>query len=357
MTGTASTNHSSAPRDEQGTNASSPGAPVLGLHHVSVMASRPQPNLDFWVGTMGMRLVKRSVNQDDPGTYHLFYGDGVGTPGSALTFFPWPHLAPGREGAGETTRVALAIPPGTQAWWLERLRNLDVPGLEVTESFGAQAIEFQGPDGLHAQLVEAPDARPFVPWPDGLEAEVQVRGLEAVRVRVRDGMATRAVLEGPLGLEVVAEDGPTTRLQVRGQRTGAVIDVVSDAEAPPARLGRGSVHHVAWRVPDMAALESVRADVAAAGLRPTPVIDRFWFRSVYFHEPGGVLFELATDGPGYDVDEARDALGESLILPPWLESRRPAIERALPAVQPPARPTGAASDTMRPSLISTMRSP
>lgn len=317
--------------------------PVHGIHHVTAMASRPQPNLDFYVGVLGMRLVKRSVNQDDPGTYHLFYADGEGNPGSDLTFFPWPHLARGRDGPGQTSEVPLAVGRGTLEYWKDRLKAAGVEGAEVGERFGEHVLTFSDPDGLALALVQTRGERPFAVWEDGpVPEEAQIRGIHAVRIEVTDLGPTRDVLTGVLGFEGIGAEGDWHRFVApaagdpssRSSDSGAIVEVRAVPGSGPAALGRGRVHHVAWRVPDDAAQLAVRSRVIQAGLHPTPVIDRFWFRSVYFREPGGVLYELATDGPGFAVDEDPARLGETLVLPPWLEARREAIEASLPELRP-----------------------
>ncbi len=308
-----------------------PSPAVTGLHHVTCIAGDPQRNLDFYTGTMGMRLVKRSVNQDAPDTYHLFYADAEGHAGSDLTFFPWPDLPPGRRGTGLTNEVALAVPPGTLDWWSDRLVAAGVqPGARTTW-FGEPVLPFADPDGLALALVETAAPREFTPWDESpVSAARQVRGLHAVRLAQRDlGPSARFLTVG-LGFTAVGEEAGWNRFAVEGGGSGRVLDVQVTPEVPRGEWGVGSVHHVAWRVPDGNAQRAVQSAVASAGARPTEVIDRFWFQSVYFREPGGALFEVATDGPGFAVDEATESLGERLILPPWLEPRRPEIERALP---------------------------
>ena len=278
-----------------------------------------------------MRLVKKSVNQDDPGTYHLFYADGAGTPGSDLTFFPWLHIAPGRPGVGETARVSLAVPEGSLGDWQARLAQAGVLVRPLAPRFGDAGLELEDPDGLRLALVESGDDGEFQPWADGpVPPEQQVRRIHAVSIDVRDPEPSALVLTDLLDLDAVGEENGCTRYGQRGAASGTLIDVCAAPDARPARLGRGSVHHVAWRVPDDEAQLRVRQRLLDAGLHPTPVIDRFWFRSVYFHEPGGVLYELATDGPGFSVDEEPERLGQTLILPPWLEPRRGEIQRILP---------------------------
>ena len=312
---------------------------VSGLHHVTAIAGPAQENLDFYAGVLGMRLVKRSVNQDDPGTYHLFYADAEGRPGTDLTFFPWSHLAPSREGHGLSTEVSLAIPLDSLRFWGDRLERYGARVDPVETRFGASVLPLTDPHGLRVALVETADAasRPFTPWDDSpVPAERQIRGLEGARLRERELALTAAFLADVLGFDEVGVENGWYRYGVNGGRSGTYVDV---QEAPGARRGAwgvGSIHHLAWRVDDDEHQAEVRATVEAAGRRPTPVIDRFWFKSVYFLEPGGVLFELATDGPGFAVDEDPAHLGESLVLPPWLESSRGDIEARLPRLQMPA---------------------
>lgn len=309
---------------------------VHGIHHVTAIAASPQENLDFYVGLLGMRLVKRSVNQDDPGTYHFFFADGAGHPGTDLTFFPWPHLPPGRPGTGQTTEVALAVLPDTLPYWGERLTEAGAATEAPEERFGERVLPFSDPHGLHLVLVETSDPREFTPWDESpVPARQQIRGLHAVRLTEPAREATEAMLRDVLGFEPVGADAGWQRYAVAGGGSGGMLDVRVAADMPRGRMGTGTVHHVAFRVPDEATQMAVRAKVDAAGRQPTPVIDRFWFRSVYFLEPGGVLFELATDGPGFAVDEDAGHLGERLILPPWLEPEREGIEAALPPVGAP----------------------
>ena len=315
-----------------------PERTVTGLHHVTCIAGDPQRNLDFYTGVLGMRLVKRSVNQDAPDTYHLFYADAEGHPGTDLTFFPWPELPPGRRGAGLTNQVALAVPPGTLGWWSDRLAAAGVPPGEPTTWFGEPALPFDDHDGLGLALVETADTREFTPWTDGpVDAGRQIRGLHAVRLAQHALEPTARFLTRGLGFTAAGEERGWHRFTVHGGGSGRTLDIQVLPEAARGTWGLGSVHHIAWRVPDGEAHRAVQASVARAGGRPTDVIDRFWFQSVYFREPGGALFEVATDGPGFAVDEPAEALGERLILPPWLEPRRAEIERVLPRLAAPVR--------------------
>ncbi|NIR44384.1 MAG: ring-cleaving dioxygenase [Gemmatimonadetes bacterium] len=306
---------------------------VSGIHHVTAIAADPQENLDFYTGVLGMRLVKRSVNQDDPGTYHLFYADADGHPGTDLTFFPWAHLPPGRKGIGLTVEVALAVPPDTLGFWSDRLAGFDVAIEEPEERFGERALRLTDPHGLELALVETADEREFTVWEESpVEPAAQIRGLDSVRLWERDLALSADFLTGVLGFERRESEDGWQRYELGDGGSGRRLEI---RELPGERRGtwgRGSVHHVAWRVADEEAQLTARRAVAEAGRRPTKVIDRFWFKSVYFLEPGGVLFELATDGPGFTADEAAEELGGRLILPPWLEPKRDEIEAALPAL-------------------------
>jgi glyoxalase family protein len=307
---------------------------VTGLHHVTVIAGDPQQNLEFYTSVLGMKLVKLSVNQDVPDTYHLFYADGEGHAGTDLTFFPWPQMPAGRRGIGLTNEVALAVPAGSLAFWAERLRAAGVDAGAPVVRFGERALLFDDPHGLALALVETADPREFTPWAEGPVApELQVRGLHGVRMAERELEPTSRFLVEGLGMVPVGEEDGWHRFATGEAGSGRVVDVQVLPGAPRGTWGVGSVHHVAWRVPDDETELAVRERARRAGAQPTPVIDRFWFRSVYFKEPGGALFELATDGPGFAVDESADALGERLILPPWLEPQRAEIERALPPLR------------------------
>ncbi len=307
---------------------------VNGLHHITAIAGPAQENLDFYAGVLGMRLVKRSVNQDDPGTYHLFYADAEGHPGSDLTFFPWAQMAPPRPGHGLAMEVSLEVPTGALEYWGARLTHYGTHPAPVETRFGQQVLPFIDPHGLRVALVEA-DAgladreRRFTPW-DGspVPVERQIRGLFGAQLWEREAITTGNFLITVLGFEQLGSEHGWTRYGFRN--VPGIVDIRDAPEARRGAWGVGSVHHLAWRVDDEEHQHEVRTRIEAVGSHPTPVIDRFWFKSVYFKEPGGVLFELATDGPGFAVDEDAAHLGETLVLPPWLDVHRAAIEQALP---------------------------
>jgi glyoxalase family protein len=317
-------------------NPTGPG--VHGLHHITAIAGPAQENLDFYAGVLGMRLVKKSVNQDDPGTYHLFYADAEGHPGTDLTFFPWSEMAPPRRGHGLAVEVSLEIPPGSLGYWQDRLAKYGHRPGPVETSFAEATLPVTDPHGLDLRLVERSESRRrFSPWEGStVPPERQIRGLHGARLWERDPAGTARFLIETLRFQKLGQEGPWTRYGF--ERAAGIVDVRESPEAARGAWGVGSVHHLAWSVPDEAQQLVVREQVHAAGARPTPVIDRFWFRSVYFLEPGGVLFEVATEGPGFAVDEDPSRLGESLVLPPWLEPSRARIEAALPSLRPPAVP-------------------
>jgi glyoxalase family protein len=309
---------------------------VHGIHHVTCIAGDAQENLDFYVELLGMRLVKRSVNQDDTGTYHLFYADRVGNPGTDLTFFPWPQMEPGRLGIGLTVEVSFAIAPGSMAYWQDRLQQYSVESGTPEIRFEETTLPFQDIHGLQLALVETSDERQFVPWENSpVPAEHQLHGMHSVRLWERKLEHTEKILIQRMGfVSLGAEDG-WHRYGVDGGGSGKLIEIKELPEERRGQWGTGAVHHVAWRVNDSEEQMALREGIANAGLRPTPPIDRFWFQSVYYKEPGGVLFELATDGPGFDRDENMEHLGEQLILPPWLETQRKEIEAGLPPLEMP----------------------
>ena len=312
--------------------------PPHGLHHVTAIAGPAQENLDFYAGVLGMRLVKKSVNQDDPGTYHLFYADAEGRPGTDLTFFPWSRHAPARDGHGLSVEVALAVPAGSLAFWTDRLAHYGTTLGKVEQRFGRAVLPLTDPHGLRVALVETDEAaqRPFTPWESSpVPPERQVRGLESARMREHDLGPTTAFLTRRPRLQFHRRGKRVASLRRQRRRVGGIRRSSGGPTARRGAWGVGSIHHLAWRVADGEHQLALRDRVARAARQPTPVIDRFWFQSVYFLEPGGVLFELATDGPGFAVDEEPAHLGESLVLPPWLESQRAAIEAGLPALRSP----------------------
>jgi glyoxalase family protein len=315
--------------------------PTPGIHHVTCIAGDPQRNLDFWVETLGLRLVKRSINQDDPGTYHFFFADAEGTPGTSMTFFPWEEMSRGKVGSGQVSRTAFRVPEGSLDYWEERFDRYDVDYDERVERFGEVVLPFRDPDGLPVELVEVgiPADDPTVPWTEFVPEEHAIRGFHSVTLWIADPQPTTDLL-GTMGFEEAGTEeaqgdtpGDERTRFAAGGTVGRYVDVLPTIEG--GRQGHGTVHHVAFRTPTDADQDAMREAVRGAGLNPTPQIDRHWFRSVYFREHGGVLFELATSGPGYTSDEPLSDLGGRLVLPGKFEARREEIESGLADVTVP----------------------
>ena len=303
-----------------------------GIHHITALSGDAQRNADFYVKSLGMRLVKKSVNQDDAGTYHLFYGNANGSPGSGLTFFPWPMAQQGKRGLGEAVKVALAVPSGSMEYWVEHFgeKGIDFDG--PYDRFGQQAIGFKDPDRMQLELVFDEQVNQLPGWEGGtVPAEHGIRGFRGTTLRLKEHEATAEVLEKVFEFQEVAQKDNAWLYTTEAPVGGSVI--IEKGESKPSTNGRGIVHHVAFRAKDDDELAELREKVLKMGLNPTTIIDRHWFHSVYFRSPGGVLFEIATDGPGYDVDEDPDKLGQKLILPPWLESKREMVEKRLPEIK------------------------
>jgi glyoxalase family protein len=318
-----------------------------GLHHMTAVTTRAQENVAFYTEVLGLRLVKKTVNQDDVSAYHLFYGDELGRPGTEVTFFDWPHLsvAPNHAGAGEVSTTELRV-SGREAleWWERRFEDLGVAHGGIEELDGRAGIAFTDPEGQRLRLADdgwnGARVAGGVPWEESpVPPEVGIRGLGAVDLTVRDLAPTAWVLAEVMGFRKVNEhatgDGRVALFEVGPGGPGAEVRVVEKPGAPVAHLGRGGVHHIAFRTPDDEEHAAWRERIRAAGLGVTPQIDRYYFRSIYFREPGGVLFEIATDGPGFTADEDAAHLGERLSLPPFLEPHREKIEAGLEPI--PAR--------------------
>ena len=302
-------------------------SPIVGLHHVTAIASNPQRNLDFYTEVLGLRFVKRTVNFDDPGTYHFYFGDDAGSPGTILTFFPWPHATPGTAGAGETTHTAFSVPLASLEFWKQRLTDRGLsPG--HTARFSEHVLAFADPDGMKLEIVAHADAPAGkAPRFSDVPSQHSIRGFFGVTLLERSLEGTAAMLS-LMGFHQVASDGPRFRFAAAGNALGNHIDVVVDPAAAFGRNGAGTVHHIAFRAADDAAQLEWRQQIARV-TSVTPVQDRDYFHSIYFHEPGGVLFELATDPPGFTLDEPLDSLGEELRIPAWLEPQRRQLEQRL----------------------------
>ena len=311
-----------------------------GIHHTTAIAGDPQRNLDFYTETLGLRLVKRTVNFDDPGSYHFYFGDNIGSPGTIMTFFPWPGARRGARGSGQVTTVSFAVPQNSMAFWKERLRANHVIAEEIAGKFGNETIRFLDPDGLVLQLIAIPGEvegsrgsylKGSAAGSLDVARDDRIGGFAAPTLEVRRPDQTEKLLAEILGFEFVAEEGNRRRFRGNGATASAEIDLVS-SEAGFGQIAIGTVHHIAFRAADDDEQLKMREQLVARGLNVTPVIDRQYFHSIYFREPNGILFEIATDGPGFLIDEQADALGETLKLPPIYESNREEIERVLPAI-------------------------
>lgn len=315
------------------------GAPHTpdGIHHVTCIATDPQRNVDFYATVLGLRLVKTTVNFDAPGVYHLYFGDERGTPGSLITFFPWPDARPGVRGAGQATTTSFSVPADSLGWWETRLAGLGVDVERTGDRFDSAALALTDPDGLRLELV-AHEGDTRSGWDAatvGVPAGHAVRGLHGVTLTERADDPTAALLVDTLGFRLAEQRGPLSRFVLGDGGPGRVVDLLAEPGAAPNTVAAGTVHHVAWRAVDEQDEEVWRSVLQDEGLTVTPILDRRYFRSIYFREPGGVLFELATDQPGFDVDEPLLELGRALKLPPWLEPDREHIEHALPALRRP----------------------
>ena len=303
-----------------------------GIHHVTAIAGSAMRNLDFYTRTLGLRLVKKTVNFDDPGTYHLYYGDEVGHPGTILTFFPWPHAVQGRVGIGETQETSFRMPEAAIGFWIHRFIERGIVQESTRKRFGETVLPFRDPDGMRLALVAVPGLQGEGAWSEDVPAEHAIRGFHGISLLLAKAELTGAVLSEVLGFAEAGREGSVIRYK-SGTARGGIVDLHAAGDFLPGRLGAGSVHHVAFRATDDAMQSAMVAKLAADhGITTTEQKDRHYFRSVYFREPGGVLFEIATDIPGFAVDEAPSDLGRALKLPPFLDARRDAIEARLPAL-------------------------
>ncbi len=307
---------------------------ISGIHHITALASDPQRNLAFYTSVLGLRLVKRTVNFDDPGTYHLYFGDRLGRPGTILTFFPWPGARRGARGVGQAVVASLSVPRGGLDFWRQHLRRQGVTTTDVEERFGNQCLTLLDPDGMKLELVEDASADARSDWRVAdIPRTAAIRGIHGITLLERDAEATSSFLTSQLGFSIDETDGSTRRHLVADDGLGRRVDVVADPEGTYGQIAAGSIHHVAWRVPDDAQQQNWRQQLMADGAHVSPVMDRQYFHSIYFREPGGVLFEIATDVPGFAVDEEEESLGEALRLPPWLEGERDSIASSLPPLE------------------------
>ena len=315
---------------------------VPGIHHVTAITADAQRNVDFYVGVLGLRFVKKTVNFDVPDTYHLYYGDWLGTPGTAMTFFAWPHLGSGPQGVGQVTLISFAVPDSSLAYWALRLRQL---ALEVSETtrFDVQALAFRDADGMQLELVGAASDARWVPWRGGPVDPVHaIRGFHSVTLSVSEAASTVRLLRDTMRFRRAGSEDDRTRYETGDGGPGALLDVLEAPDGPRGEEAAGTVHHVAFRTTDESQQLAWREALLGAGRHVTPVIDRKYFRSIYYREPGGVLFEIATDQPGFTVDEAPEALGSALQLPLQYEGRREKLNFNLPPIVVPTTATSRA---------------
>ena len=313
-------------------------APITGLHHLTAIASDPQRNVDFYTGLLGLRLVKKTVNFDDPSAYHLYYGDETGSPGSIVTFFYWPGFeARGQVGAGQNTAIVFSAPAGSLGFWRERLQAMGVAA-EFRRRFGEEALAFVDPDGIPVELVAvAGDAR--AGWSGAaIPAGHALRGLHTAELTVRVAAPTEKIITDTMGYRLVKREGGRARFEAAaGGGSGHYIDVIGDASAAPGLGGAGTIHHIAWSVPDDVAELAMQERLQRDGYPVSDVRDRDYFRSIYYRERGGILFEIATAVPGFAIDEPAGSLGSELRVPKQLAHVRARIERLLPPIKPSVR--------------------
>jgi glyoxalase family protein len=307
-----------------------------GIHHVTAIAGSAAKNFDFYTRVLGLRLVKKTVNFDDPGTYHLYYGDEIGHPGTILTFFPWAQVAPGRLGIGETQETVFRVPEGSIGYWTHRFVAEGVAHQAPEKRFGETVLSFKDGDGMRLALLAIPGVENEPAWSSGtIPAEHAIRGFHSVSLLLEDAAPTGAILSDILGFTEIGRDGSLIRYKAGDATIGGIVDLRTAGGFLPSRQGGGSVHHIAFRAADDAEQAAMVKKLAENHrIQTTEQKDRNYFRSVYFREPGHVLFEIATDIPGFAVDENVAMLGEALKLPPFLEGYRPRIEEVLPELRP-----------------------
>ncbi|MDP4130608.1 MAG: ring-cleaving dioxygenase [Bacteroidota bacterium] len=306
---------------------------IPGLHHITAIADNAKRNHEFYTKVLGLRLVKKTVNFDDPGTYHFYYGNEAGTPGSILTFFPWEGIGQGRNGTGMATDIGYSVPKGSLEFWSDRFKQFNINQYPLSERFGEQFLSFRDPDGLQIDLVAAEGEDNRKPWETGdLNASAATKGFHSVTLTVKNIRATAEILTDIFGYHLLKQEGNRYRFITGATDHAAIVDLLELPDTPSGRQGAGTNHHIAFRVKDDNIQMEFREKIASRGLNPTSRINRDYFYSVYFREPGGVLFELATDNPGFTVDEPLKELGSHLKLPKQFEAARPEIEKVLPVI-------------------------
>lgn len=307
---------------------------IAGIHHVTAIAGDPQRNIDFYAGVLGLRLVKFTVNYDDPGTYHLYYGDYSGQPGTILTFFPWRGVPQGRAGVGQVTVTSFSVPADSFPFWEKRLTLNGVEFTGPESRFDETLLSFRDPDGMQLELVasQQPDSRPG--WPGGpIPDDAAIRGFHGAAFSVGRYNHTTSLLSNVMGFREVGVDGNRHRFATGQGGPHSIVDVIETPADRRGLQGAGSVHHIAWRAANDEQQLQWLHDIRQAHLQISPVIDRTYFHSIYYREPSGILFEIATDPPGFTVDEPLESLGASLVLPAWLEPDRARLLQVLPPLK------------------------
>src|SRR6185503_10545063 len=307
---------------------------IKGLHHVTAVTGNGQRNVDFYRNVLGQRLVKRTVNFDAPETYHFYFADEVGNPGSVLTFFAWPNMRRGVRGNGETNAVAYSVPVGSRNFWQEHLQRNGIMPKPIEKRFGEAVLAFDDPDGMRVELVETSDLPKISFWKQGpIPQEYALHGFHSVTLWLEEVRDTAELLTAQMGYRAGGQEENRHRFVSGANAVGRIIDLVEGPDRVQAGLGAGSIHHIAFRAPNDEQQLEYQSLIRNAGFNVTDVLDRSYFHSIYFREHGGVLFEIATDSPGFAIDEPVNALGETLKLPEWLEPNRTEIESSLPRLE------------------------
>jgi glyoxalase family protein len=316
--------------------------PIPGIHHITAIAGDAQQNIDFYTGALGLRLVKVTVNFDDPEAYHLYYGDGHGRPGTILTFFVWPGAQRGRQGNSQVTAASFGVPKDSLAFWTERLATRGIVFEKLPQRFGQAVLSFVDPDGMRLELVETPLANVMHAWEGGgIPTKFAIHGFHGATLSETGYERTAALLTDTMGFRLVGQEQNRFRYESthsqaghsQAGEAGRVIDVMCTPAAPEGRVAVGTVHHIAFRTPNDAQQRQWLAKISGLRYNVSPIMDRVYFHSIYYREPGGILFEIATDCPGFAIDEPVERLGQTLQLPPWMEAQRAKIEAALPPIQ------------------------
>jgi glyoxalase family protein len=307
---------------------------ILGIHHITAIAGEAQRNYDFYTKTLGLRFVKKTVNFDDPQTYHFYFGDEKGTPGTILTFFPWPRVKHGKNGTGMVTEIGYSVPADSLTFWKKRFEDAGVGHDEIIERFGEKQLPFHDPDGLCLSLIEAKKKDSRHGWvTEGIDASSAIKGFHTAVITLNDIRETAAILTEVFGYKLADQDRNMYRYQTDAVENAALIDLLEEPNAPGGINAGGTNHHIAFRVKDEETQMAIRRKIVDRGLYITEKINRDYFFSLYFREPGGVLFEIATDNPGFTTDETIETLGSALQLPDRYKPIRDRIEKALPELQ------------------------